>query len=81
MRLSLANCEQDKKVKDSDHFGDWKKLGNDLCELRWKNGRRVYFTLYEEKGATVLLLLGGYKNAQVKDIKKARRLVEKYTQA
>lgn len=70
-----------KMIKDSEFFGDCKKLGSHLSELRWKNGRRIYFTIYEEKGLLVLLLLGGYKNAQIKDIKKARRLIEKYTSA
>lgn len=37
-----------------------------------------WFKLDEENGTVVLLLLGGYKNAQDKDIKKARKLLEKY---
>lgn len=66
------------KIRDHAHFGDCKQLKSNLAELRWKNGRRVYFTVYEEKEKIVLLLLGGNKNGQTKDIKKARGLIEKY---
>lgn len=61
------------------YFGDCKQLQSSLAELRWKNGRRVYFTIYEEKDKIVLLLLGGNKNGQTKDIKKCRYLIEKYS--
>lgn len=61
-----------------DHFGDAKNLGGGLGELRWKNGRRVYFALLE--GNLVLLLIGGHKNGQSKDIKKARLLIQRYAE-
>lgn len=48
----------------------------DVWELRWKNGRRVYFAHIPEK--KVLLLLGGNKNGQDKDIRKAKSLLKKY---
>jgi len=67
----LANIEA------FEHFGDAKDLGDSLAELRWKSGRRVYFTVSD--GKLIILLLGGGKNAQTKDIKKARKLIEKYT--
>lgn len=64
------------RVEEFGHFGDCKNLGDGLAELRWKNGRRIYFSRI--KGQIVLLLNGGLKNAQVKDIKKARLLLERY---
>lgn len=67
-----------KLISKSNHFGDCKSLGGGLCELRWKNGRRVYFTIYENEGKYFLALLGGIKNAQNKDIKKARKILERY---
>ena len=64
------------KIEEFEHFGDWKNLGEGLAELRWKSGRRVYFT---KVGVRIILLLsGGLKNAQKKDIKKARQLIGKY---
>lgn len=67
-----------KNIEDYGHFGECRHLGLDLAELKWKNGRRIYFTLYKEGDSVMLLLLGGYKNAQDEDIKKARRLLQKY---
>ena len=56
-------------IEDYGHFGDSKYLGEKLYELRWQNGRRIYFGRFE--GFVILLLIGGLKNAQEKDIKKA----------
>ena len=64
------------RIQNSDHFGDAKSLGEGLGELRWKNGWRVYFC--REASTGILLLLGGNKNAQVKDIQKARILLRRY---
>ncbi len=66
------------RIKVYNHFGDYKLLRSDLSELRWKSGRRIYFTIYQNKDKIVLLLLGGYKNGQNKDIKKAKSLIKKY---
>jgi len=66
------------RIEESEYFGDWKYLGEGLAELRWKNGRRIYFTKHE--GQIVLLLNGGLKNAQKKDIKKARLLLRRYAE-
>lgn len=65
-----------KNIELHNYFGDHKALGDKLLELRWKNGRRVYYTLVLKKELT-LVLLGGHKNAQKKDIKKARKILER----
>ena len=51
--------------------GDFKRVGSGVYELRihYGPGYRVYFSEY--KGAVVLLLLGGDKGTQKKDIKQA----------
>ena len=68
------------RIEQHHHFGDAKDLGKGLAELRWSNGRRVYFTrVIDDLGNAVLLVLGGLKNAQKKDIKQARLLIQKYT--
>ncbi|SCA63127.1 Uncharacterized protein HI_1419 [Chlamydiales bacterium SCGC AG-110-M15] len=58
------------------HFGDAKSLGDGLAELRWKSGRRIYF--FKSSKSTIVILLGGLKNAQEKDIKKARILLRRH---
>ena len=63
-------------IKEFRHFGDCKNVGENLLELRWKNGRRIYFSLISNN--LILLLIGGLKNGQKKDIKKANLLLQRY---
>jgi putative addiction module killer protein len=67
------------RIQDEGHFGDHKSVSEShaIWELRWKNGRRVYYAYILEK--QVLVLLGGNKNGQDKDINKAKSLYKKYT--
>ena len=64
-------------VVDFGHFGDAKNLGDGVSELRWKSELRIYFTMIKRDPPPheVLLLLGGNKNGQDKDIKKAKSLL------
>lgn len=67
------------KIEAFRHFGDVKLLESSeypLFELRWKNGWRIYF--YREEKASIRLLIGGKKNDQKKDIKKAETLLRRY---
>lgn len=69
------------RIENHGYFGDTKYLGDQLFELRWTNGWRVYYTQSADFNGNIillLLLLGGMKNAQKKDIKKARHLAQKY---
>ncbi len=61
------------------YFGDHKSVSKDdvVWELRWKNGRRIYYSYLLEQN--ILLLIGGNKNGQNVDIKKARRIFEHTT--
>lgn len=63
-----------KNIELHNYFGDHKSLGEALLELKWKNGRRVYYTIVAKDEMT-LVLLGGHKNGQDKDIKKARKIL------
>ena len=67
-----------KNIELHNYFGDHKSLGESLLELRWKNGRRVYYSIIAKDELT-LVLLGGKKNAQDKDIKKARKILARET--
>ena len=64
-----------KNIELYKYFGDSKVLGERLLELRWKNGRRVYYMLIKKK--TIILILGGFKNAQKRNIKEARKILKR----
>lgn len=66
------------RIIENDHFGDAKILSNGIAELRWRNGMRVYFIKsVDTKGNLVIALLGGNKNSQKSDIKKALNIASK----
>jgi putative addiction module killer protein len=65
------------KLENDEHFGDWKSVGDGIKELRinFAKGYRIYFKEKDEK--IVILLVGGDKSSQDKDIKKAKEIWEK----
>ena len=54
------------------NFGDFKKLNKDLYELRinYGPGYRVYFSIFDSR--VVILLCGGRKGTQQRDIARAQ---------
>ena len=60
------------------NFGDHKKLSEDISELRFDFGKgyRIYYT--EINGKVVLLINGGDKSEQSKDIEKAQKLLDEW---
>ncbi len=58
------------------NFGDFKSLGNNLFELRFffGGGLRIYYTIRNHQ--IVLLLNGGGKSSQNRDIEKARQIIQ-----
>lgn len=62
------------KIESDGHFGDCKPVGNGIRELRvhFAKGYRVYFT--EKEGRIIILLIGGDKSTQEKDIAKAKEI-------
>ena len=77
---------KDRKIKDRiysrfdrlliGNFGDYKQVDTDLYELRFffGSGIRIYFT--KQSGQIIILLCGGNKSTQSKDIKKAKELLK-----
>lgn len=65
------------KIETDGHFGDFKSVGDGICELRvdFGQGYRIYFR--EKEGKVILLLIGGSKSSQQKDIKKAKEIWNK----
>ena len=62
-------------------FRSSKSLGRGLLELKWKSGMRVYYSRKRIAGADVIVLWGGSKGTQVKDIRKARQIKRRYEDA
>ena len=62
---------------DAGHFGDHHGVGGKVSEMRlmFGAGWRVYYTTWEYKGYVVLMLMGGDKDSQPRDIKKAKALL------
>lgn len=69
------------RIRTEGYFGEAKKLAASLAELKWGNGRRIYFTLTKDAdGNIIILLLGGNKNSQEKDIRKAKSILKKLSE-
>lgn len=60
------------------NFGDYKTLSDDISELRFSFGKgyRVYYT--EINNTIVLLINGGDKSNQSKDIQKAHKILNEW---
>ncbi len=63
-------------IKLDGYFGDYKFLIDNIWELKWINGRRIYYAYLAE--LAIVLLLEGNKNGQNKDISKAKNNLKKY---
>lgn len=61
---------------ENGNFGDFKQLEKKMFELRFffGAGLRIYYTIQGDK--VVILLAGGNKSTQVKDIEKATALLK-----
>ena len=60
------------------NFGDFKKIDNEISELRLKFGAgyRIYYTEIDD--IIVLLINGGDKSSQEKDIENARKILQEW---
>lgn len=65
------------KLENDEYFGDSKPVGNGINELKinYAKGYRIYFK--ETDGKIIILLIGGDKSTQQKDIEKATQIWNK----
>jgi putative addiction module killer protein len=65
------------KLETDEHFGDCKPVGDGISEMRinYAKGYRLYFR--EKDNKIVILLIGGEKSTQQKDIEKAKKIWNK----
>lgn len=65
------------RIESDGHFGDGEPVGDGIRELKinYAKGYRVYFK--EDDGRIIILLIGGDKSTQQKDIEKAKEILKK----
>lgn len=65
------------KLEQDEHFGDCEPVGEGIRELKinYAKGYRIYFR--ETDGKIIVLLIGGDKSTQQKDIEKAKEIWNK----
>lgn len=65
------------KIESDEHFGDCEFVGNGIRELKidYAKGYRLYFV--EIDGKIVILLIGGDKSTQQRDIEKAKEILKR----
>lgn len=65
------------RIENNGHFGDCKPVGDGVHELKinFAKGYRIYFK--EKDGKIIILLIGGDKSTQQKDIEKAKEILKK----
>jgi len=57
-------------------YGNNKRLTEELYELKFDNGLRIYYT--EKNNTIVILFTGGNKSKQQKDIEIAKKYLKEY---
>lgn len=65
------------KIENDEHFGDCEPVGNGIRELKidYAKGYRVYFK--ESGGKIIILIIGGDKSTQQRDIDKANEILRR----
>jgi len=65
------------KIESDGHFGDCEPVGDGVFELKinYAKGYLIYFN--EKDGKIIILLIGGDKSTQQKDIEKAKDILKK----
>ena len=64
------------RLAEAGSLGDWKPVGNEVSEMRvaFGPGYRLYFT--RRQSILIVMLAGGDKSTQARDIKRAQRILK-----
>ena len=64
------------RLAEAGNLGDWKPVGNELSEMRipFGPGYRLYFT--KRQNILIVMLAGGDKSTQARNIKRALKLLQ-----
>ena len=64
------------RLAEAGNLGDWKPVGGEVSEMRvaFGPGYRLYFT--KRQNILIVMLAGGDKSTQAKDIKRAQKFVQ-----
>ena len=64
------------RLAEAGNLGDWKAVGGEVSEMRiaFGPGYRLYFT--KRQNVVVVMLAGGDKSTQPRDIKRAQRILQ-----
>lgn len=64
------------RLAEAGNLGDWKPVGNEVSEMRiaFGPGYRLYFT--KRQNILIVMLAGGDKSTQARDIKRAQKLLQ-----
>ena len=75
MAYDLTQMEHFSVVAEAGSLGDWKSVGEGLSEMRVDvgPGYRLYFT--RRQNILIVMLAGGDKSTQTRDIKRAQKLL------
>ncbi len=75
-KTTQARIEKRIERIEEGNYGDFKKISNEIFELRFNfgSGYRIYFT--EANDIIVILLCAGDKSTQLEDIKKAKKYLQ-----
>ena len=68
------------KIENNEHFGECEPVGERIREIKidYAKGYRVYFKEFD--GKILILLAGGDKSTQQKDIEKAKEILNRIKQ-
>lgn len=74
----ISQVEVDVRIErvKKGNWGDWRYLGGGVSELKFRSGLRIYFG---KEGSTLILIInGGTKQRQYRDISEAKEIWKAY---